>query len=167
MEMMHLRAPLNKYTFKSPKIKEWVEMRCTGWTLNLFAGKTKLDIEEYRNDIREDMPAECHKDALEFVRDIVGPPFDPFGLAPFDVVLLDPPYSYRKSMEMYEGAVSSAFNQVKNEIPRILTPAGAVITLGYHSVSMGKSRGFEVEAVCVVSHGGDIHDTIITVERKL
>jgi hypothetical protein len=163
MEMTHLRAPLNKYTFKSRKIKEWVEKHCNGETLNLFAGQEFLQesrtLSEFRNDIREDMPADTHMDALDFVRG--------WSSKPFGTIVLDPPYSYRKSMEMYEGAVSSRFNQVKNNLPRILIPKGRVITLGYHSVSMGKSRGFELEAVCVISHGGAIHDTIISVERKL
>jgi hypothetical protein len=166
--MTHLRAPLNKYTFKSKRIKEWVEGKCKGVVLNLFAGLTLLDLQELRNDIRKEMPAAFHLDALDFVRrwPLQNKANYMCGWK-FGTILLDPPYSYRKSMEMYDGAVSSAFNQVKNEIPRILAPAGRVITLGYHSVSMGKSRGFEVEAVCVISHGGAIHDTIISVERKV
>jgi hypothetical protein len=41
-----------------------------------------------------------------------------------------------------------------------------VITFGYHSVSMGRSRGFEVSEICIMSHGGAIHDTIATVEDR-
>lgn len=150
---------MNKYTFKSKKIREWVEENCEGLILNLFAGETLLDIEEIRNDIREEMPANYHMDALEFVKTISEPLFN--------TVLLDPPYAYRKSMEMYEGAVASPFNKLKDAIVEILKPNGIVITFGYHSVSMGKGRGFEQEHILLMSHGGAIHDTIAIIERKI
>ena len=75
--------------------------------------------------------------------------------------------SYRKSMEFYNGNRASPFRKMKDAIPRILRLDGKVITFGYHSISMGKGRGFAVEKVCLFSHGGAIHDTIATVERKI
>jgi replicative DNA helicase Mcm len=74
--------------------------------------------------------------------------------------------SYRKSMEMYKGHRMSPFKQIKDEIPKILTPRGIVVTFGYHSVSIGSVRGFEVEHILLMSHGGAIHDTIATIERQ-
>ena len=59
-----------------------------------------------------------------------------------------------------------AFNQLKNSLLKVLTICGRVITFGYHSVSMGEKRGFYVEEICVMSHGGAIHDTIATVEVR-
>ncbi len=41
----YLRQPLNRYTFKAPKIKAWVESRCYGNVLNLFAGYELIDAE--------------------------------------------------------------------------------------------------------------------------
>lgn len=158
-QLCHLQAPLNKYTFNSPRIRKWVEDRCSGRVLNLFAGKTLLSVKEVRNDIRLEMPAAYHYDAVEFVKKWTG--------KKFNTIILDPPYSYRKSMEMYGGATMSAFNYLKNLLPDILAPEGQVITLGYHSVSMGKSRGFVITYICLISHGGAIHDTIITVEEKI
>jgi len=125
--------------------------------LNLFAGPTQLSLHELRNDLDPTMPADYHLDALEFLRDWRG--------APFDTVLLDPPYALRKSMEMYKGHICSPFRQLKDEIPRCLVPGGLVITFGYHSVSMGTARGFCLERVALFSHGGAIHDTIASVER--
>jgi hypothetical protein len=69
-------------------------------------------------------------------------------------------------MEMYEGTVSSSFCQVKNCIMDILKPNGLVITFGYHSNVMGKTRGFEQEEILLMSHGGAIHDTVAVVERR-
>lgn len=165
MKFTYMKTPLYKMTFQNKRICEWVENQCEGLVLNLFAGVTKLNANEVRNDIREEMPADSHLDALEFVKfwkKKVSSKQKPL----FTTIILDPPYSYRKSMEMYDGAISSPFNQLKNEIPNILTPNGIVITFGYHSVSMGQKRGFEQEHLLVMSHGGAIHDTIAINERR-
>jgi hypothetical protein len=155
----YIKCPLHRYTFDVKPIRNWVEINCEDLTLNLFAGKTKLNIEEIRNDLDNEALADYHLDALEFVRSWQG--------EKFDTILLDPPYAYRKSMEMYKGIIASPFRQLKDVIPNILNKNGIVITFGYHSVSMGIKREFIVEKVCLFSHGGAIHDTIATIERKI
>jgi len=132
MKFTYLKTPLNRYTFKNSTIRKWVEFYAEEPVLNLFAGKTKLNLNEVRNDLDPLMPADYHKDALEFCTTWTGPKFG--------TVLLDPPYAYRKSMEMYHGNVSSPFNALKNEISRILMDNGIVITFGYHSVPMGENE---------------------------
>lgn len=161
IKFTYLKTPLNKYTFKSKKIREWVEQHCEGRVLNLFAGKTLLNVDEVRNDIREEMPADFHTDALEFIQSWA------YRVGAFNTILLDPPYAYRKSMEMYDGAVCSPFNALKNAIPSILSDNGIVITFGYHSNVMGKRRGFEQEHILLMSHGGAIHDSIAVIERRI
>ncbi len=153
----HYQCPLHRYTFRTEIMRKWTEKYCEGITLNLFAGKTILNISEIRNDIDIEAIADFHQDALEFVKGYK---------SKVNTVLLDPPYSYRKSMEMYKGNVASPFRQLKDEIYSVLSPNGIVITFGYHSVVMGKERGFKVERIALFSHGGAIHDTIATVERK-
>lgn len=153
----YIKCPLHRYTFSVKNIRDWVENNCEGKTLNLFAGKTKLNIDEIRNDLDIEALADYRLDALELLRTWQG--------EKFDTVLLDPPYAYRKSMEMYKGIRCSPFKQLKDEITRILKPNGIVITFGYHSNAMGKNRGFEVERIALFSHGGAIHDTIASVER--
>ncbi len=155
--MEHIRCPLHRYTFSVRPIRNWVEQHCTGRVLNLFAGKTLLEADELRNDLDPDMPADHHMDALEFLRSWHG--------EKFQTILLDPPYAYRKSMELYKGLRCSPFRQLKDEIPGCLQPAGLVITFGYHSIVMGDSRGFRTERIALFSHGGAIHDTIASVER--
>lgn len=157
-----MKTQLLIYTFENSKIREWVEENVEGRVLNLFAGKTKLNCDEVRNDIRKEMPADYYKDALDFV-------FfwkENHSQEPFDTVLLDPPYSYRKSMTKYEGAVSSPFNQIKNGLLDIVTGRGIVITFGHHSVVMGEKRGFVQEHLLLMSHGGAIHDTMAVIERS-
>lgn len=167
MKFTYLKTPLYRYTFKNRKVREWVEQNCEGLVLNLFAGQYKLNVDEVRNDLRQDMNADYHMDALEFVKwwtnEEVGRPRN---CTKFDTIVLDPPYAYRKSMEMYEGAVSSPFNQVKNHIQEIMNPNAIVITFGYHSNVMGKTRGYKQEHILLMSHGGAIHDTIAVIERK-
>ncbi|MFC0514651.1 hypothetical protein ACFFGT_10580 [Mucilaginibacter angelicae] len=153
----HIRCPLHRYTFSVRQIREWVEQQCEGRVLNLFAGRTKLAVDELRNDLDTTMPADQHLDALAFLREWRG--------AAFRTILLDPPYAYRKSMELYRGIVCSPFRQLKDAIPACLEPGGIVITFGYHSVVMGRARGFQLEKLAVFSHGGAIHDTLATVER--
>ena len=159
MNLIYLKTPLNKYTFKSTSIKKWVESHCENKrVLNLFAGQIKLDnCFEVRNDIDLTMNAEYHKDALDFVKE--------YNSELFDVIILDPPYSYRKSMEMYNGHKASRFNQLKDQLSEILSSGGKVITFGYHSVSMGAVRNFNQTEILLMSHGGAIHDTISIVEQ--
>jgi len=157
VQFEHIRCPLHRYTFSVRAIREWVERTCESKVLNLFAGQTLLSLDEVRNDLDPAMPAHYHLDALAFLRNWQG--------QPFNTILLDPPYAFRKSMEMYKGMVCSPFRQLKDEISRCLAPGGLVITFGYHSVVMGKQRGFVTERIALFSHGGAIHDTIATVER--
>jgi len=158
MKFTYLKTPLNRYTFKSKKLRYWVENHVEGLVLNLFAGKNKLACNEIRNDLDPTMPADYHIDALEFCETWKG---DNFG-----TVICDPPYSFRKSMEMYNGKKQSPFNATKDAITRILKPRGIVMTFGYQSNVMGAVRGFKQEHLLVMSHGGAIHDTLCIIERR-
>ena len=158
VDLQLINTNLRRYTFESPKIKKWVEENCQGLTLNLFAGKTLLSVNEFRNDLDHNMTAHCHMDALDLVESWTG--------QKFDTILLDPPYSYRKAMEMYEGNYSSRFKRIADGIPRILAENGQVMSFGYHSSFMGKKRGFKLATMCVFAHGGAQHCTIAIIEKK-
>lgn len=159
LQIDYMQTTLHRFTFINDRIRVWVEQLCGDFVLNLFAGEIPLKVNrEIRNDLSDDANAEYHKDALQFIKEWNGDKFD--------TVVLDPPYSIRKSMEMYGGKISSPFNQIKDCLCRILKDNGNVITLGYHSVSMGKIRGFNQENILLMSHGGAIHDTIIVNERR-
>ena len=164
MEMVYLAQPPKRYTFEQPKLRRWVESYCRGNVLNLFAGKVLLgsccgNFNEVRNDIDSTMPAPYHMDAFEFVSTWKG--------KPFDVVILDPPYNIRKAREKYEGRWIGRLTKIKNILPSIMSSKGRVISLGYDTVGMSKSRGFEKIAVCVVCHNGDHNDTLVLVEKKV
>lgn len=152
-----INTNLRRYTFESPRIRKWVEDNSKGRCLNLFAGKTKLNLNEVRNDIDKTMLADFHKDAVDFVREWKG--------KRFDTIILDPPYAYRKSMEMYNGNKASRFKILADEVPRILNKDGIVISLGYHSTFLGKKRNAKLKELCVFSHGGSQHCTIGIIEE--
>jgi tRNA G10 N-methylase Trm11 len=127
--------------------------------LNLFAGTTKLNVDEFRVDIDTTTNPDYCGDAHKFVEDCE--------TARFDTIILDPPYNLRKAREKYGGRFIGLFTKTKNILPRILKTGGIVITLGYDTVGMSQSRGFEKFAICVICHNGDHNDTLCVVERKI
>jgi hypothetical protein len=60
---------------------------------------------------------------------------------------------------------SNCEGRVLNSYTCLPERRGKVITFGYHSVVMGRGRSFHIEQVALFSHGGAIHDTIVSVER--
>ncbi|MBD3282078.1 MAG: hypothetical protein GF387_00475 [Candidatus Portnoybacteria bacterium] len=158
MNFTYLSQPPKRYTFEQQKLKQWTEKWCKGKVLNLFAGKVKLNIDEYRVDIDKEMPADHYGDAYEFVKNTK---------MKFDTIVFDPPYNLRKSREKYGGRYIGSLTKIKNELSKILNPQGRIIHFGYDSVGMSKSRGFKKIAICLVCHSGDHNDTICLVEEKL
>jgi len=158
IDFTYLLQPPKRYTFEQPKLKEWVEKWCKGNTLNLFAGKVILNVDEVRNDLDKNMPADYHMDAFELVKNWQG--------EKFDTIVFDPPYSLRKAREKYEGRYIGKDTKIKNILHKILNPNGRVISLGYSSTGMSKSRGFKKIAICLVCHSGNHDDTVVVVEDK-
>jgi hypothetical protein len=103
-------------------------------------------------------------DALDFLKQ--------FESSSVDGVLFDPPYSLRQLKECYEGLgkaltgydTTSYFHDVKREIARVVKPGGFVVSFCWNSVGIGKNKGFEIEEILLISHGGLRNDTICTFE---
>lgn len=119
------------------------------------------------NDLNEIYDTTYHMDALEFLKNIP--------TNSVDMVLYDPPYSPRQIKEVYDNignrpdgnyTKSSFWSKQKDEISRITKSGGIVISFGWNSNGIGKSRGFTKEEILLVSHGGNHNDTIVTVDRK-
>lgn len=167
MKFTYLMQPPRRYTFEMPKLYTWLINQCEGKTLNLFAGKVKLiGINETRIDTDPTVNPDYNMDAFDFVKMWST---EHCNCCPdkFDTVILDPPYNLRKSREKYGGRYIGSFTKIKNLIPQIVSDNGKVISFGYSSVGMSKSRGFTKEEICLICHSGDYQDTIITVERKI
>ena len=161
MQFEYLEQPPKRFTFEQPKLKKWVEKQCKGKVLNLFAGKTRLNVDETRVDLSNDFNPDYNMEAFDFVMMAKENGWK------YDTIILDPPYSLRKSMEKYNGKTCSTFVKIKDELPSILNSKGKVITFGYTSVCMGKVRGFKKVEVCLICHGGSHHDTVCIVEEKI
>jgi len=117
-----------------------------------LSGITKLNLDEIRNDIDKEALAEYHKEAIQFVEEWVGDDFD--------TIILDPPYAYRKAMEMYKGNYNSKFKLLADKVLDILKKDGIVISFGYHSTFLGKKRKSTIKwTMCVCSRWG--HNTAL------
>ena len=90
-------------------------------------------------------------------------------------VLFDPPYSPRQLKECYDSLGQSltsldtsnhTWKVWKDETARVIKKNGKVICFGWNSNGLGINRGFILERILLVAHGGNHNDTIVTVEKK-
>jgi len=160
-ELVHLEARASKHTFEAEPVRIYVEERLGGKVLNLFAGPTELrhNGRIVRNDINEEIDAEYHFDAVE-----VG---EYFAAGEFETVILDPPFSFRKSHDYYDGRCIENLTKVKDEVQHLVEPGGRVLTFGYHTRSLGKSRGFKREEIVLIAHYGGVRATLGVCERRV
>ena len=158
MKFIYFKQPPRKYTFEMPKIKQYIEEISKGNVLNLFAGKIRLNINEIRVDIDNKYNPTYNMDAFKFIKTTN---------MKFDTIILDPPYNIRKAREKYNNNYIGSFTKIKNELVKIITKNGIIITFGYDSNGMSECRGFEKKEIWLICHGGDHNDTIVTVERKI
>ena len=163
----------NKWTFTILPIKNLLEeelkiydMKETDIVIDPFAGMNSPA--NLTNDLNPEMDAACHMDALNFLKHM--------NSNCASCILFDPPYSPRQIAESYksvgldtnggEKTRSSFYSHIKNEIARIVKPGGKVISFGWNTNGIGKTRGFELKRILIVAHGGAHNDTLVTVEIK-
>jgi hypothetical protein len=158
IEFTYLMSAGKRYTFEDPGIRAWVERWCKNKVLNLFAGQTLLDVDEYRVDIDPKMPADAHMDAYDFVTTTD---------MRFDTVILDPPWNVRQAHEKYEGRYITSYQRIKEALSGILNPKARAIQIGYNTTCLGKNRGFEKKAILIVNNGGVYNDTLGVTEEWL
>ena len=148
-----IKSLIDKYNKKSYKV------------LNPFSYTSKIGI---TNDINPNIDTDYHLDATEFL--------DLWEDESIDLILYDPPYTpkqlkehydeYPQSKALYYTTQNTYWSRQKDIISRIMKPNGYVISFGYDSNGVGKTRGFEIVEILLVAHGGGHNDTICTVERK-
>jgi len=159
----------SKHTFTIKPIKELlaeeVGLNNIGWA-DPFAGWNSPAF--YTNDLNPDAPTTYHMKAEEFAT-----------VAPDELegVLFDPPYSPRQISENYKGIGLSVgmketqsgalYKRVKDAFAPKIKTGGKVICCGWNSMGFGINRGFQIERILLVPHGGGHYDTIVTVERKI
>lgn len=162
MKIERIWAMPNKWTFTIKPIAELIRDEVPDFGVEIwvdpFSGKNSPA--HYRNDLSSDSRAEFHEDALLWLRNMPD--------AYCDGVLYDPPYSITQARMYGKKEFSSMkyWADVKNEMARILKPGGKAICFGWSSMGLGKNRGFEMQRILLVPHGGSKNDTIVTVEVK-
>lgn len=155
----------SRWTFSIKPIFELLKEELTdGLWIDPFAGQ--FSPANIRNDLNPSCPAEYHMDALAFLR--------MFETCSVDGILFDPPYSPRQVRECYD-AINGEIRwdgrctfwvKAKDECARIIRPNGKAICFGWNSMGLGKTRGFEMQRILLIPHGGVKNDTICTVEVK-
>lgn len=153
-------------TFSIKPIYEIINRYKSGVVIDPFANNSKLAT--ITNDLDTQYDTSYHMDALDFLK--------LFDDSSVDTVLYDPPYSSRQVSECYkklgksvnmETTQSSYWSKQKDEIARIVKKGGIVISCGWNSGGIGQNRGFEIEEILLVPHGGAHNDTIVVVDRKV
>ena len=154
--ILPIKILVNKYVSKSEI------------SIDPFARNSKLCT--HTNDLNPKTDARFHMKAKDFLNYMDG-------RITADLVLFDPPYSLRQVKECYE-SVGDDFTQTdsqeavrwndeKDLITDIVKIGGYVISFGWNSIGMGRKRGYAIEEMLIVCHGGGHNDTICTVEKKI
>ena len=159
----------NANTFSIPPIKDFVEKYTKGADVVVDPFARDSCLATVSNDLNPSTSAQYHMRAEDFL-DML---FVDGVVA--DVVLLDAPYSPRQISECYSSAGMKAtmkdtqnarfMKEVKDRAARILRPRGFVLSFGWNSSGMGQARGFSMEEILLVCHGGAHNDTICVAEK--
>lgn len=167
MTIERIWAMPNSNTFQIPPVKNFVEEALCGCKIIIdpFANNCKYGT--ITNDLNPNFDTDFHLDALVFLKQI------PDNYA--DCVIYDPPYSLRQVKECYEGVgitVTAEHTKASwrskhlDEIQRILKSGGKALCFGWNTNGVGKKRGFEMEKILIVPHGGSHNDLLCTLEIK-
>lgn len=155
----------NKNTFSIKPIRELIERYNHADLLSIDPFSNTSRVAKITNDLDVACNADYALDALSFLR--------MFDDASVDLVLFDPPYSPRQVSECYkqlgltvskQDTQSKFWGDLKKEIARITRINGKVISFGWNTNGIGKTKGFELVEILTVAHGGNHNDTICTVE---
>lgn len=158
----------NKFTFSMRPINDLLKQKCTSDKVIVDPFSNNSQFATITNDLNPDTNAMYHLDALDFLKKIK--------TNSADLVLYDPPYSPRQVSESYKNfgkkvtALDTSAHWRKahlNEIARITKVGGEVISFGWNTNGVGKKRGFEIEQILILAHGGSHNDTLVTVEKKI
>ena len=172
MKMSRCWAMPSPQTFSIPPIASFVARWMPAGVVSADPFARDGGLATYTNDLNPETKAQHHLDAADFCALLLG-----HGVA-LDVALFDPPYSPRQMSEVYAMAGISGvgpwvsqnarlYKEVRDGLDALLKPGGVALSFGWNSSGFGKGRGYEIEEILLVSHGGAHNDTICMAERKL
>jgi hypothetical protein len=168
MEIRRVWNMPNKWTFKIKPIRELLQRYVDPEKLWIdpFAGENSPAT--ITNDLNPNVEADYHMDARKFL-----------GMFPenhADGILYDPPYSPTQVKRVYDSiglettmddTRTQFWSDARDQISRVIKDDGIVISFGWSSNGVGKTRGFEILEILLVPHGGIHNDTIVVVEKKV
>lgn len=156
-------------TLSIPPIRQFAQRYLTGVTVDPFARNSRLA--HWRNDLSPATDAEYHMDAADFCDMLAGQ-----GLQA-DCAIFDPPYSPRQITECYQSIGrkvtgkdtqnAALYKRVRDALNRMVRPGGVVLSFGWNSAGMGRTRGYEITEILLCAHGGGHNDTICVAETKV
>ena len=156
MEISRVWSMPSRWTFTIKPIRELLDEEVKGdvWC-DPFCGKNGSKYASFLNDIET-----SGVDALDFLSQ--------FPDSSFIGVLYDPPYSITQARKYGRTKFASMkyWKDVKDQMARVIKPGGKAICFGWSSMGLGKGRGFEMQRILLVPHGGSKNDTLVTVEIK-
>lgn len=169
-EIYYIEDNCFRWTFEAKKVKKIVEENCAkeGKVLNLFAGKTHLDVDEIRVDSDNEFSPDFNCPAEDFI-DLAKR-----NKQTYPTIIYDPPWNARKSKEFYKGKKArnktskiGTFTILKDDIVLLLSRGGNIISLGYEITNFGHSRNMKLEKMYVINPKGEIRPYFISVERQI
>ena len=159
----------NHNTFEIPSIKPFVKYYLERSKISVDPFARNKNWATYTNDLNPETSAEFHLNAIEFLTMIKDKGIQP------DLVIFDPPYSLRQLKECYENVgikfdqkMSQSFHwgEEKRLIDDIADSGTIVLSFGWNSTGMTRKKGYVIEEILLVCHGGAHNDTICLAERK-
>lgn len=158
----------SRWTFSMKPVSAFIERHLSGCeeVVDPFAGRSKYA--NHSNDL-----ADSRMTATEWLDQMIADR----GVGWADAVLLDPPYSPRQIAECYRGIGrkvngkdtqnSRLYREAIERLDVLLKDGGKAIRCGWNTNGFGKTRGYVMNEVLLVAHGGAHNDTIITAETKV
>lgn len=147
-------------------VERYVPKKGKGW-IDFFARNQRIC--EITNDINPIFKTSFNKCALSLSTQLR----ENF----YKGAILDMPFSMNQNKILYENFGRGHYctrpdsmvywAQFKNNVAKIIQPGGTVITCAWSSMGLGKNRGFQLNEILLVPHGGSRNDTIVTVETKI
>jgi len=160
----------NKNTFDIPPIRLFVEKYLEKSTVSIDPFARNKRWATHTNDLNPDTKTDSHLDVRNFLKYCLKTN------GKVDLVIFDPPYSTRQMKECYAGIGLKMTYEDTHEfghwtesrrlIKTLVKIGGVVLSFGWSTVGMGMKRGFSIEEILLVCHGGAHNDTICIAERK-
>jgi len=171
MEMKRVWHCPNHNTFQILPIKEFVIKYLSQSKFSIDPFARNCNLATINNDLNPDTLAGFHMTAKDFLSYVKEKGYKP------DLVIFDPPYSIGQIKQCYDdfgldftqhdAQYMPAWVEERDLINDVVSPNGVVLSFGWNTNCMGKTRGFEIVEIMLVAHGGPHNDTICVAERRL